>query len=209
MGVKISLFLVLFATIGINVFFIVETTKKLNLQTTADYPTGNDNPTGTGDGGYGEHHRGGGEHNHFYNNELIPPTANSWFESGMKGLEEDSEKNEGDPKHPPRSPAFSDMKNDDAQQKLNMNANPAPQRPNQLKLQEFTKPKSISIDVLSSKSKVYINIDGTTVSTYKYFIMLRNTTFSFHVIYPNNINPRIVQYSKNCTIMLQFTAKSI
>ena len=171
-GVKISLFLVLFATIGINVFFIVETTKKLNLQTTADYPTGNDNPTGTGDGGYGEHHRGGGEHNHFYNNELIPPTANSWFESGMKGLEEDSEKNEGDPKHPPRSPAFSDMKNDDAQKKLNMNANPAPQRPNQLKLQEFTKPKSISIDVLSSKSKVYINIDGTTVSTYKYFIML-------------------------------------
>ena len=171
-GVKISLFLVLFATIGINVFFIVETTKKLNLQTTADYPTGNDNPTGTGDGGYGEHHRGGGEHNHFYNNELIPPTANSWFESGMKGLEEDSEKNEGDPKHPPRSPAFSDMKNDDAQKKLNMNANPAPQRPNQLKLQEFTKPKSISIDVLSSKSKVYINIDGTTVSTYEYFIIL-------------------------------------
>ena len=162
----------LFATIGINVFFIVETTKKLNLQTTADYPTGNDNPTGTGDGGYGEHHRGGGEHNHFYNNELIPPTANSWFESGMKGLEEDSEKNEGDPKHAPRSPAFSDMKNDDAQKTLNMNANPAPQRPNQLKLQEFTKPKSISIDVLSSKSKVYINIDGTTVITYKYFIML-------------------------------------
>ena len=178
-GVKISLFLVLFATIGINVFFIVETTKKLNLQTTADYPTGNDNPTGTGDGGYGEHHRGGGEHNHFYNNELIPPTANSWFESGMKGLEEDSEKNEGDPKHPPRSPAFSDMKNDDAQKKLNMNANPAPQRPNQLKLQEFTKPKSISIDVLSSKSKVYINIDGTTVSTYKYFIMLSRLLFPF------------------------------
>ena len=168
----------LFATIGINVFFIVETTKKLNLQTTADYPTGNDNPTGTGDGGYGEHHRGGGEHNHFYNNELIPPTANSWFESGMKGLEEDSEKNEGDPKHPPRSPAFSDMKNDDAQKKLNMNANPAPQRPNQLKLQEFTKPKSISIDVLSSKSKVYINIDGTTVSTYEYFIILSYVLWS-------------------------------
>ena len=179
-GVKISLFLVLFATIGINVFFIVETTKKLNLQTTADYPTGNDNPTGTGDGGYGEHHRGGGEHNHFYNNELIPPTANSWFESGMKGLEEDSEKNEGDPKHPPRSPAFSDMKNDDAQKKLNMNANPAPQRPNQLKLQEFTKPKSISIEVLSSKSKVYINIDGTTVSTYEYFIILSYVLWSSH-----------------------------
>ena len=170
--------MVLFATIGINVFFIVETTKKLNLQTTADYPTGNDNPTGTGDGGYGEHHRGGGEHNHFYNNELIPPTANSWFESGMKGLEEDSEKNEGDPKHPPRSPAFSDMKNDDAQKKLNMNANPAPQRPNQLKLQEFTKPKSISIEVLSSKSKVYINIDGTTVSTYEYFIILSYVLWS-------------------------------
>ena len=183
-GVKISLFLVLFATIGINVFFIVETTKKLNLQTTADYPTGNDNPTGTGDGGYGEHHRGGGEHNHFYNNELIPPTANSWFESGMKGLEEDSEKNEGDPKHPPRSPAFSDMKNDDAQKKLNMNANPAPQRPNQLKLQEFTKPKSISIDVLSSKSKVYINIDGTTVSTYEYFIILSYVLWSSRLLFP-------------------------
>ena len=167
--VKISLFLVLFATIGINVFFIVETTKKLNLQTTADYPTGNDNPTGTGDGGYGEHHRGGGEHNHFYNNELIPPTANSWLESDIKGLEEDSEHNEGNPNHAnhaPRSPAFSDMKNNDEQKKLNIHANTAPQRPNQLKLQEFTKPKSISIEVLSSKSKVYINIDGTTVSTH-------------------------------------------
>ena len=172
----------LFATIGINVFFIVETTKKLNLQTTADYPTGNDNPTGTGDGGYGEHHRGGGEHNHFYNNELIPPTANSWIESGMKELEEDSEHNEGNPNHAPRSPAFSDMKNNDVQKKLNMNA--APQRPNQLKLQEFTKPKSISIEVLSSKSKVYINIDGTTVSTYEYFIILSYVLWSSRLLFP-------------------------
>ena len=77
---KISLFLVLFATIGINVFFIVETTKKLSLQTTADYPTGGDNvanqfPTGTGDR-YDQQGRPiRGEYNHFYNN--IPYFLNS------------------------------------------------------------------------------------------------------------------------------------
>ena len=176
-GVKISLFLVLFATIGINVFFIVETTKKLNLQTTADYPTGNDNganpfPTGTGD--RHDHHeqgklkhgkRGGGEYNHFYNNDIIPSTGNTGFDSGNRmedsGNDEVGQFNKVD-EH--QLVAAENNKGNNDQQSKQSNII-APQRFNQLKLQEFSKPKSISIEVLSSKSKVSVNIDGTTVST--------------------------------------------
>jgi hypothetical protein len=166
-GVKISLFLVLFATIGINVFFIVETTKKLSLQTTADYPTGGENvanqyPTGTGDRHDEQGRAISGEYNHFYNNDLIPPTVNSGMISGMR-LDSGSDAlklNDKVDEHP--LAAESNEGNNDQQNKL-LNIN-APQRSNQLKLQEFSKPKSISIEVLSSKSKVSINIDSTTVS---------------------------------------------
>ena len=165
---KISLFLVLFATIGINVFFIVETTKKLSLQTTADYPTGGENvanqyPTGTGDR-YDQQGRPiRGEYNHFYNNDMVPPTVNSGLVSGME-LDSGSDSlklNDKVDEHQLAATEGNEGNNDQHNMQLNINA---PQRSNQLKLQEFSKPKSISIEVLSSKSKVSVNIDSTTVS---------------------------------------------
>ena len=157
----------LFATIGINVFFIVETTKKLSLQTTADYPSGGDNAgnelaTGIRDQTNDQKGRPMRDYNHFYNNDLIPPTVNS---GGFDTIKLDSGNNVLNPKHMVDENQFMVEGNggntDQQQQQLNMNA---PQRSNQLKLQELSKPKSISIEVLSSKSKVSVNIDGTTVS---------------------------------------------
>ena len=145
-GVKISLFLVLFATIGINVFFIVETTKKLSLQTTADYPTGSDNiadelPT-LNEQKDGQQGRPMKDYNHRRGSEYNAPNQKDHIEENQ--LRADN--TDG---------------NDVQPSQLNINA---PQRSNQLKLQELSKPKSISIEVLSSKSKVSVNIDGTTVS---------------------------------------------
>ena len=164
---KISLFLVLFATIGINVFFIVETTKKLSLQTTADYPTGGDNvanqfPTGTGDR-YDQQGRPiRGEYNHFYNNDLIPPTVNSDLVPGMR-MDSGSDVLKPIDKVDKRQLIVEGNEGNNDQQNMQLKLN-APQRSNQLRLQEFSKPKSILIEVLSSKSRVSVNIDGTTVS---------------------------------------------
>ena len=165
-GVKISLFLVLFATIGINVFFIVETTKKLNLQTTADYPTSNENGENQFPVRNGDQQQQGktfqGEYNHFYNNDLIPPTVNSGFESsGLRGESGNDHPKISNIKVDSHQFTFDGIEVDNDQQNIN-----APQRSNQLKLQEFSKPKSISIEVLSSKSRVSVIVDGTTVSKY-------------------------------------------
>ena len=143
---KISLFLVLFATIGINVFFIVETTKKLNLQTTADYPTGSDNmvdelPTFS-EQNDGQQGRPIKDYNHRRESENNAPNQKGHIEENQL-MADNGDGNDFQPSQ------------------LNINT---PQRSNQLKLQELSKPKSISIEVLSSKSKVSVNIDGTTVS---------------------------------------------
>ena len=164
-GVKISLFLVLFATIGINVFFIVETTKKLNLQTTADYPTGenggNHFPVRTGDQQL-QAKTLQGEYNHFYNNDLIPPTVNSGFEtSGLRMESGNDFLKSNNIKDDPHQLTLDDTEGDNDQQNIH-----APQRSNQLKLKEFSKPKSISIEVLSSKSRVSVIVDGTTVRNF-------------------------------------------
>ena len=145
-------------------FFIVETTKKLNLQTTADYPTSNENaenqfPVRTEDLQRQEKTLQG-EYNHFYNNDLIPPTVNSGFEpSGMKRESGSDLSNSNNNKVDSHHFTFDGIEVDNDQQNIN-----APQRSNQLKLQEFNKPKSISIEVLSSKSRVSVIVDGTTVS---------------------------------------------
>ena len=143
----------------------METTKKLSLQTTADYPTGSDSnggdqfPIGTGD----QRQQGKlfqGEYNHFYNNDLIPPTINTGFESTGLRIESGNDlPKPSNTKVDAHQLILDEIEGNNDQQNIL-----APQRSNQLKLQEFSKPKSISIEVLSSKSRVSVIIDGTTVS---------------------------------------------
>ena len=166
-GVKISLFMVLFATISINVFFIVETTKRLSVQTTADYPTGGGNvdddlPTGTGVRGRNDQHEGVmRDFNRFYNNDMHPPPPNLGLElsksdSKNTPINRQNKVNNHD--------VLADSQGEEVSKRHDSLSINAPQRSNQLKLQELSKPKTISIEVLSSKSKVSISIDGTTVS---------------------------------------------
>ena len=123
----------------------------------------NQYPTGTGDR-YDQQGRPiRGEYNHFYNNDMVPPTVNSGLVSGMEmDPGSDSLKlNDKVDEHQLADTEGNEGNNDQHNMQININA---PQRSNQLKLQEFSKPKSISIEVLSSKSKVSVNIDSTTVS---------------------------------------------
>ena len=163
--VKFSLFFVLFATIGINVFFIVETTKKLNLQTTADYSAGYDTDGALGLSSSGARSKGQDvkEFNHFYNNDLVPPTSGSDSETLPYN---NHAKNNQKFHNQIQNQEFDLSSGESNRQNRDVSINGGSghrQRSNQLKLQELGNPKYLSIEVLSSKTKVSVTIDGTTV----------------------------------------------